>query len=124
MEQYDKYKDNNKFKIFEKENDYGMIEYKSKISWNSSYKVYHLISQIKYRINEGNGTAIYVLCVNDTGTILDLTKKERNISLQNFKKLMNALNFKIKMILHCVFLNRFCWIIKIYDPNYKIDFLC
>ena len=124
MEQYDKYKDNNKFKIFEKENDYGMIEYKSNISWNSSYKVYHLISQIKYRINEGNGSAIYVLCVNDTGTILDLTKKERNTSLQNFKKLMNALNFKIKMILHCKFSNRFCWIIKITDPNYKIDFLC
>ena len=53
MEQYDKYKDNHKYKIFEKENDYGMIEYKSKISWKSSYKVYHLISQIKYRINEG-----------------------------------------------------------------------
>ena len=49
------------FKLFENEDDYGPIEYKRHILLSTSYKIHHHISQIKYRMGEGHGTAYYLL---------------------------------------------------------------
>ena len=103
------------FKLFENEDDYGPIEYKRHILLSTSYKIHHHISQIKYRMGEGNGTAYYLLGINDDGSIADITLDVLNLSLLNLKKLCYALNYEIKNILSTTFLNKRFYIVKIFS---------
>ena len=81
--------------------------------------MHHHLSQIKYRINEGNGQAIYVLGVNDTGTVIDLTDQEKIQTLTNFKKLVNSLNYELTTFLNCNYKKRQFFICKITNPLYE-----
>ena len=56
------------------ETDYGNIEYKWRIcNANNSERIERLITQIKFRFNEGNGRAIYNLGYTDKGTPKGIT---------------------------------------------------
>lgn len=49
------------------EPQYGNIEYKLKLTNPSKQRLDHLITQLKWRLNEGNGEAIYEIGVTDSG---------------------------------------------------------
>lgn len=51
------------------EPQYGNIEYKLKLTNPSKQRLEHLITQLKWRLNEGNGEAIYEIGVTDSGKI-------------------------------------------------------
>ena len=65
----------------------GNKEYKRKLCNLSKYRGIQLQSQMKWRIKEGNGTAIYFIGVEDDGTISNITSDERKESVKNIKKI-------------------------------------
>lgn len=67
----------------EPENDNGNIEYKLTLVGATNNKIEHLESQMRFRINEGNGEAIYVIGVTDDGIIIGLTDTEFKESFDN-----------------------------------------
>ena len=72
----------------------GNIEYKRLISCNKSRHI-TLASQMKWRLNEGNGTCIYYIGVEDDGSISNRKKKELYNSLKNLKLVTKIINCKI-----------------------------
>lgn len=69
-------------KQFNKENDEGNIEYKLKLTSPSEERINHLSTQMKFRIREGNGEAIYMIGVEDNGTPQGLDQQEMYASLK------------------------------------------
>ena len=66
--------------MFPPENHNGNIEYKRHLCSNeidindeNNLRFQQLVTQLKYRLNEGDGIAIYYLGVNDNGTIYNLS---------------------------------------------------
>ena len=51
--------------LFEPEKDDGNIEYKLKLINLSPERINTLITQMKYRLNEGSGEAIYEIGIKD-----------------------------------------------------------
>lgn len=51
------------------EPQFGNIEYKLKLLNPSKQRLDHLVTQLKWRLNEGNGEAIYQIGVTDSGTL-------------------------------------------------------
>lgn len=58
-----------------------------------------LASQMKFRISEGNGLAIYYLGINDNGTVYDLSNKERSESINNIRELVKYIECKIDKLI-------------------------
>lgn len=52
------------------EPQFGNIEYKLKLLSPSKQRLDHLVTQLKWRLNEGNGEAIYEIGVTDSGMSL------------------------------------------------------
>lgn len=50
------------------EPEFGNVEYKLKLISPSKLRLNHLVTQLKWRLNEGNGEAIYEIGVTDSGT--------------------------------------------------------
>ena len=65
----------------------GNIEYKRQLCSLSRYRFQQLQSQMKWRVDEGRGTAIYLIGVDDDGTIVKLSTKNKKESLKNVKKI-------------------------------------
>jgi GTPase len=76
----------------------GNIEYKRKLCGLTKYRSIQLQSQMKWRIQEGNGFAIYLIGVDDDGSIVNLNKKDRKESLKNIKKIAKNINAFIEKI--------------------------
>lgn len=62
--------------IYHKENDEENVEYKFKLIDIRRDKLERLITQMNFRLSEGNGTCYYILGVLDNGTPLGLPKNE------------------------------------------------
>ena len=93
--------------MFPPENHNGNIEYKRHLCSNeidindeNNLRFQQLVTQLKYRLNEGDGFAIYYLGVNDNGTIYNLTNEEKNNSLKVLKKMILKLNGKITKLIY------------------------
>ncbi len=67
---------------FEKEDDEGNIEYKLKLVQPTEDRVKHLATQMKFRVNEGNGECYYRIGVEDSGKPTGLGKEEMFESLK------------------------------------------
>ncbi len=76
----------------------GNIEYKRKLCGLTKYRNIQLQSQMKWRIQEGNGCAIYLIGVDDDGTIVNLKKKDRKESLKNIKKIAKNIDAFVENI--------------------------
>lgn len=74
------------------ENDEGNIEYKFKLTNLDDDKFNKRLTQMLFRLNEGNGEAFYHIGRSDSGISLGLTKIEYEESLNNLKKLAEKLN--------------------------------
>lgn len=60
------------------EPEFGNVEYKLKLISPSKHRFDHLVTQLKWRLNEGNGEAIYEIGVTDSG------KRELQNLIENF----------------------------------------
>jgi hypothetical protein len=79
----------------DKESYYGHIEYKRYIKITNPLKHDSLVSQLKYRLIEGNGRCIYMIGVEDNGTIFNITNEEYAESIENLKKMCSSVNAEI-----------------------------
>jgi elongation factor 1-alpha len=65
----------------------GNIEYKRILTDKSLEKIENRVSQMKWRLAEGNGIAYYLIGIDDDGSVYGITKKELNYS----KKILNIM---------------------------------
>ncbi|XP_018328629.1 GTP-binding protein 2 isoform X3 [Agrilus planipennis] len=65
----------------------GNIEYKLKIINPSKQRFEHLVTQMKWRLREGQGEAIYEIGVEDTGALTGLSCNDMTASLQTLKQM-------------------------------------
>tara|TARA_Y200000002_G_scaffold372360_1_gene370057 strand:- start:840 stop:2186 length:1347 start_codon:yes stop_codon:yes gene_type:complete len=79
----------------EPEVEYGNKEYKLKIINKENDRLEKLASQLKWRLNEGNGEALYYIGVNDDGSVVGLNSDELKETIMNIKKMCEKINSKI-----------------------------
>ncbi|VEN60060.1 unnamed protein product, partial [Callosobruchus maculatus] len=65
----------------------GNVEYKLKIVNPTKQRFEHLVTQLKWRLREGNGEAIYEIGVEDSGILAGLTKRDMSASLQTLQQM-------------------------------------
>ena len=58
------------------EGDYGNCEYKLKLDNPTLNRVDHLTTQMRFRLNEGYGHAVYRVGVEDNGIVLGISHEE------------------------------------------------
>ncbi|KAM3179722.1 hypothetical protein ACTXT7_000005 [Hymenolepis weldensis] len=76
----------------------GNIEYKLKLINPTADRMEHLMTQMKWRLNEGGGQAIYRLGVDDCGAVTGLTAREMLASLRTFYKMAKRLGVDIRLL--------------------------
>ena len=76
----------------------GNKEYKRYLVNLSELRFQQLLTQMKWRINEGNGKAFYFIGVEDDGSIFKLNNLQVSESLKNIKKLVKSADGKIKKL--------------------------
>ncbi|XP_037956926.1 GTP-binding protein 2 [Teleopsis dalmanni] len=69
----------------------GNIEYKLKLINPSKQRFEHLVTQMKWRLREGHGEAIYEIGVSDAGHLHGLNEKDMNASLVTLKQMAHKL---------------------------------
>lgn len=84
--------------LFEPENDEGHIEYKQHLIEPTQERMDRLTSQMKFRIAEGGGEALYELGVSDKGIPHGLTDEELEKSMETINKLAEANNAKANIV--------------------------
>lgn len=67
------------------EPEYGNIEYKLKLINPSKQRLDHLVTQMKWRLNEGSGECFYQIGVSDNGVLHGLSNDDMNLSLKTLK---------------------------------------
>ena len=111
--------------MFPPENDEGNIEYKRHLcseelkSYDSSYNIrfQQLITQMKFRIGEGNGIAIYYIGIEDDGTFFNVGKDQLKDSILVLKKMAIFLNAKVDSILFDNYENNYYVKVTIKDQS-------
>ena len=72
----------------------GNEEYKRYLINLSDLRFQQLLTQMKWRLNEGNGKAFYFIGVEDDGSIFKLNNLQVGESLKNIKKLVKLADGK------------------------------
>lgn len=95
----------NRFELFHdgpmhigQEDDEGSVEYKLMLYNPSPERLVHLVTQMKYRIGEGNGEAIYQVGVQDDGTVIGITPEQLTASLATLKQMAAELDASTSVI--------------------------
>ncbi|XP_061502370.1 GTP-binding protein 2 [Anopheles gambiae] len=70
----------------------GNIEYKLKLINPSKQRFEHLVTQMKWRLREGNGEAIYEIGVSDSGFLQGLNDADMTVSLQTLNQMARKLD--------------------------------
>lgn len=73
----------------------GNIEYKRKLCNISDWRKERLTSQMRWRLDEGGGRAIYIIGVEDNGTIYGLNSDQTYESINNMKTIIELLQASI-----------------------------
>ncbi|GAB1607488.1 GTP-binding protein 2-like [Argonauta hians] len=76
----------------------GNIEYKLKLVDPSPSRFEHLVTQMKWRLQEGEGEAIYEIGVEDSGILAGLPKLELEASLNTLRKMAKKLGATITIL--------------------------
>ena len=97
----------------------GNIEYKRYILNLSPHRLEQLTSQMKWRLNEGEGEAFYYLGVEDDGSIYGLDNNQFKDCIVNIKKLVKNCNAKINNIIKLGLESKVYYKIKIKLIEYK-----
>jgi elongation factor 1-alpha len=88
-----------KAKPLKKEKDDGYIEYKWKLVDIQKTKFIKITTQMKYRLQEGDGKSIYAIGFDDNGNSLGISYKELQSTLLNLVYVINELNADIYKIM-------------------------
>lgn len=99
MQQHDNSQANNGNIVLDLENgvlppepQVGNIEYKLKLINPSSQRFEHLVTQMKWRLREGQGEALYEIGVSDSGYLQGLNDTDMATSLDTLKRMANKLD--------------------------------
>lgn len=87
----------------ETEDDNGYIEYKLNLDNMHSKKFQKYISQMRYRLQEGNGKVIYIIGVLDSGILFGLNSLQKNQAVRVLKKMCSKNSADITSILDCYY---------------------
>ncbi|NON61227.1 GTPBP1 family GTP-binding protein [Acidianus sp. RZ1] len=77
---------------YPRENDVGKIEYKLILSNVTEQRLQELASQMKFRLEEGGGEAIYVVGVSDDGEVIGLDMQSLNNTITSLEKIASMIN--------------------------------
>lgn len=69
----------------------GNIEYKLKLINPSQQRFEHLVTQMKWRLREGHGEAIYEIGVSDSGQLRGLVDRDMTASLETLRRMAQKL---------------------------------
>ena len=89
--------------MLSKEVEYGNIEYKRYILKSSLERLQSLITQMNWRLNEGNGCCFYYIGVNDDGSIYGINDDEYDQTINMLKIMSEDCNAIIKYISYNTF---------------------
>ncbi|CAL1531257.1 unnamed protein product [Lymnaea stagnalis] len=80
------------------EEEEGNIEYKLKLVKPSDFRMEHLVTQMKWRLEEGHGEAIYEIGVEDSGFLAGLSDTELDASLATLSKMAERLGASLEIL--------------------------
>ena len=89
----------------------GNVEYKLKLLNPTASRFEHLVTQMKWRLREGQGEAIYEIGVADNGLLRGLSDMEMDDSIATLKKMADRYDGVFKehcTILKAAVLNALC----------------
>ena len=86
------------YKNYKEEIDYGNIEYKLKLNNVPEKRLEKLVSQMQFRLREGNGECFYEIGVEDNGNPLGLNKDELEESLKTLYLMTQKINAKMTIL--------------------------
>ena len=69
--------------------------------------------QLQYRILEGNGSAIYIIGVNDFGYVIGIPDRDFNYTINLFNMICENVKCQIDLILLCKLYNKKFLIFKV-----------
>lgn len=82
-----------------KEDDEGCVEYKWRLTGVTPQRLEHLITQMKFRVEEGHGECVYELGVSDNGVPKGLTADDFAESLGTIERMARRLNFETSIVM-------------------------
>ncbi|TWW59152.1 GTP-binding protein 2b [Takifugu flavidus] len=83
---------------FPPEAEEGNIEYKLKLVNPTQYRFEHLATQLKWRLQEGRGEAVYQIGVEDNGLLVGLTEADMRASLRTLKRMAEKVGADITLL--------------------------
>ena len=90
-----------------KENDEGKVEYKWLLTNLTTERLSSLITQMKYRLQEGNGECLYEIGLKDNGFPEGITQEEFEETHQNLIKIADNNQASVKLLQKKNFKNKF-----------------
>ncbi|XP_067681273.1 GTP-binding protein 2-like [Haliotis asinina] len=84
--------------ILPPEEEEGNVEYKLKLVNPSDFRFEHLVTQMKWRLEEGEGEAIYELGVEDNGIMAGLQDVELEASVNTLKRMAVRLGASLTVL--------------------------
>lgn len=69
----------------------GNVEYKLKLLCPTASRFEHLVTQMKWRLREGQGEAIYEIGVSDSGMLTGLSQEDMADSITTLRKMADRL---------------------------------
>ncbi|XP_056126144.1 GTP-binding protein 2 [Rhinichthys klamathensis goyatoka] len=76
----------------------GNIEYKLKLVNPTQYRFEHLATQMKWRLQEGRGEAVYQIGVEDNGLLVGLSEEDMNASLKTLRRMAEKVGADITVL--------------------------
>uniref|UniRef100_A0A6C0IVI6 Schlafen AlbA-2 domain-containing protein n=1 Tax=viral metagenome TaxID=1070528 RepID=A0A6C0IVI6_9ZZZZ len=107
--------------IFYPESNIGNIEYKVSLKLFTNIKLIKYATQLKYRILEGEGYAIYIVGITDKGYIKGIDEPIESIT-EKIDKICEQINSRISLILLCKYDFKKFIILKVIS-NFDLDTL-
>jgi len=80
------------------EDDHGNIEYKRVLVGKTEERLERLATQMRYRVEEGGGEAIYVIGIEDDGTPYGITDEEFAETFQNLQTIAQKSNYALTLL--------------------------
>lgn len=84
--------------ILPPESDDGNTEYKWKLTNLSSFNIEKKMTQLKFRLEEGNGEAMYYIGVKDDGEVVGLNLDEHEESIENLKTIASKIGAHVMKV--------------------------
>lgn len=80
------------------EKDEGNNEYKLKLTNKDSVRMEQMATQMRFRMDEGGGEAVYTIGVTDSGGIIGLTDEEYKLTKQTLDEIAHRNNYTLTLL--------------------------